>query len=142
MSILPISGSIGSIKTPKALMTVGTLTFAAAVISIKGSGGAAVQVTQDFKGTPFLVLFGNRISEVTVLCGDMTLVTCTGTPGKLTTVTAIEFIKKSIERGQLEQIHISSGGSTVIKGFLTGITFETALPMPQYILHIVGALGE
>lgn len=129
------------IRAKQALISVGPLTFAA-VTALKGDGGANTQITQDFKGNPYLTLFGSKVSVLHLVCTDLTLVNCRGEAGGMTTVKAIKTLHNSIERGQLERIRVSNNGEVLMNGFLIGVSFETKLPVASYVLSVIGTLGK
>lgn len=144
-NIFPSGGATG--ETPAAgmaLISVIGLDFSVLVESIRGAGGASTQITQDFAGTPFFVLFGKRVSTMDVVCSDARLLGCDGTKKISEAQQAMNSLRTHIENGALPAVTISSSSGTagsLIKGFLTAVDVRMQRPEPKYILTIVGTMG-
>lgn len=142
-NIFPSGGATGEIPAADtALISVKGLDFSVLVESIRGAGGASTQITQDFAGTPFFVLFGKRVSTMDVVCSDARLLGCNGTRKVSEAQQAMNSLRKYIENGSLPPVTISSWtAGSLIEGFLTAVDVRMQRPEPKYILTIVGTMG-
>lgn len=142
-NIFPPGGATGETSAAGvALISVEGLDFSVLVESIRGAGGASTQITQDFAGTPFFVLFGKRVSTMDVVCSDAQLLGCDGTKKVSEAQQAMNSLRTHIENGALPSVKISSGkAGSLIQGFLTAVDVRMQRPEPKYILTIVGTMG-
>lgn len=147
MSIFQPQGAIGSHSNSfkSALIRIAGIPelLRARTVTVSGEGGVSSQVMQDFEGTPYFTVFGNKIATFTIDCLDIGLVGCSDRRPRSSDIDKISRrLKNDARTGKLSIITMSCTEGMVMTGYLVSMSFRIQRPSPSYRLTVIGAMGS
>lgn len=147
MSIFQPQGAIGSYTNAftSALIKLEGIRelLQARTVTISGEGGVSSQVMQDFDGTPYFTVFGNKIATFTIDCLDIGLVGCEPKAPRSSDIdTLSKRLRTDARNGTLSTITMSCTEGAVMTGYLVSMSFRIQRPSPSYRLTVIGAMGS